>query len=301
MKIEFGRKDDIRGVKGVLEKINDGRTVIMAPEYGDSQKKSRPNKLRVYSHGGRVLYLSTTRGANNEAFPDKKYRPACNAAGIPTGNVSYEILNEQNLRGMIQIAENRAKGELETSKTYVERSVETRLIKKHRDDKYGNGIIVDMEFSTPKNWMGQIAKYNGITKRGKPDLVIYDPETESFGLVELKYQNKSCENMEKHFADFYNIIHGGHAEELIIEFRRKMLYLEAYGIIDEVKRFNLDNALKRPMWNAFLFIGGCADKCHESFESTIVDEKYIDKRDVGFLYIPDEETKIDYSKRSFFL
>ena len=79
-----------------------------------------------------------------------------------------------------------------------------------------------------------------------------------------------------------------------------MMYLEAYGIIDEVKRFNLDNALKRPMWNAFLFVGGCADKCHESFESTIVDEKYIDKRDVGFLYIPDEETKIDYSKRSFF-
>ena len=68
----------------------------------------------------------------------------------------------------------------------------------------------------------------------EPSVVAFDKDTNSFGLIELKYQRKSLENMTKHFADFYNMVHSEHSHEIKEELCRRVKYLVEYGIIDKI-------------------------------------------------------------------
>ena len=300
---KFENRDEIQKIINTLNEIDDPRTIIMGPEYGSSSSKSRPFKLRVYSHGGRILYLSTHKRAKNELLKNKGYKNYNNAE-IPQGNVGFDKLTKKNIEGAIDIAGRRANGEAasgsKTAKAYLERSVQTRLINRNRTDNYGDGIIIDMEFSTPKHWMGNVATYKGKTSSGKPDLVVYDRSTKSLGFVELKYDNKSCENMSKHFSDFYNIIHGGHVRELVEELYRRIRYLTEYDLIEPIEDFDIDEVVENGIWFAFLFVGKDSAESKRIFDEAIVDENYIDKKNVGFLYVANPEIPIDYSRKSFF-
>ena len=292
----FAHERDVSRIIEIIGKIKDDRTVIMAPKIGNS-KGTRDTKLRVYSYGGRIIELSTTKQAKCCYLPDKNYVPAGYTA--QTGVIRFEDLDENKIREAISFAEKRANGE---KKTYEERSVETALIYKNRAQKDAEAIIVDMEFECPKDWLGEVVKMrnNKKSETGKPDLVIYDKSDKSFGIVELKCMDKNCGNMEKHFVDFVNMVKSEKICLIKQEFVRKIKYLEHYGIISGLSDEDLCEAESSDVWMAFLFVGGDFDfdKCQKRYENTRICD-IIDRKCFGFQYYQSLDCDMDFSKKAF--
>lgn len=237
-------KNEIDIIKGF---IKDTSTVIMGPDIGDSSKGTFNSKLRVYSHGGRILDLATRARTIIKFFPEGNY-------SYPEEfkeKKNYKDLNKKDIEDAIQIAKNRAEGTSEDDKKYKEREVETTIAYNNRSCNSAKAIIIDMEFTCPKAWIGK--KCN--SKTGKPDLIVYDMETNSFGLIELKVNNKSADNIVKHFENYYDMLFGD-TEKIKNEFKRKMEYLMHYDLIPNVSEKDLKKALNNDMWAAFLFVGG---------------------------------------------
>lgn len=237
-------KNEIEIIKGF---IKDTSTVIMGPDIGDSSKGTFNSKLRVYSHGGRILDLATRARTIIKFFPKGNY-------SYPEEfkeKKNYKDLNKKDIEDAIQIAKNRAEGTSEDDKKYKEREVETTIAYNNRSCNNAKAIIIDMEFTCPKAWIGK--KCN--SKTGKPDLIVYDMKTNSFGLIELKVDNKSTDNKVKHFENYYDMLFGD-TEKIKKEFMRKMEYLMHYELIPNVSEKDLKKALNNDMWAAFLFVGG---------------------------------------------
>ncbi|MCR4938418.1 MAG: hypothetical protein K5987_09725 [Lachnospiraceae bacterium] len=291
---EFFFKDEIDEIRKHLTNIKDERTVVMAPKIGDS-KGNFNTKLRMYSYGGRILELSTTRCAKCCYLPDDKYIPT--GSDIKSGSTPYEEITEDSIREAISLARIRAN---EGKKTYEERSVETALIYKNRQQEDPSAIIIDMEFNCPKDWLGNVVsmRNNKVSTTGKPDLVIYDKESKSFGIVELKYKNKSCGNMEKHFVDFTNIVKSHKVGRIKAEFRRKINYLEHYGFIPEIPEMDLDKAENTDIWMAFLFVDGNYESCLNRFQNTRLRDE-IDRGLFGFKHYQSLDQDMDFSRKAF--
>lgn len=297
--IEYFHKSNIKDVIKLLNEIGDKRTVIVGPSYGSSNMKPM-NKLRVYSWGGRALDLSTTRRANNDLLKDKGYKDyITEGSKITLGNVSYEYITKDVLKEMINITKKRATGEGGSDKDYEERSVETLLIYNNRKTlKHKNAVLIDMEFYVAKSWIEADVEAKGKTKTGKPDLIVYDKEECSFGLIELKYKNQSCDNMTKHIKDFHNIVHSKNSNYIKKELCRRMRYLSEYGIIDTISKDDLNKAVNNEMWYAFLFVNGNGDDSKLKFEEAL--KNAVIKDNVGYMYVRDEDQDINYSKKNFF-
>lgn len=290
----FFFENEIRRIRELLANIKDERTIVMAPKIGNSAGKF-DTKLRMYSYGGKILELSTTRGAKCCYLPDKKYIPA--GSNIKSGSTPYEYITEKIIREAILLAKNRAN---EGEKTYEERSVETALIYKNRQQTDPSALIIDMEFECPKDWLGNVVRMrnNNVSTTGKPDLVIYDRESKSFGIVELKHRNKSCGNMEKHFVDFTNITKSHKVERIKAEFRRKIKYLEHYGFIPVISDMDLDKAEKTDIWMAFLFVEGDYERCLQRFQNARLRDE-IDRGLFGFKHYQSLDQEMDFSRKAF--
>ena len=248
-------KNEIEIIKGFIKDTStvimgpegDSSTVIMGPDIGDSSKGTFNSKLRVYSHGGRILDLATRARTIIKFFPKGNY-------SYPEEfkeKKNYKDLNKKDIEDAIQIAKNRAEGTSEDDKKYKEREVETTIAYNNRSCNNAKAIIIDMEFTCPKAWIGK--KCN--SKTGKPDLIVYDMKTNSFGLIELKVDNKSTDNKVKHFENYYDMLFGDKKKKKK-EFMRKMEYLMHYELIPNVSEKDLKKALNNDMWAAFLFVGG---------------------------------------------
>lgn len=157
-----------------------------------------------------------------------------------------------------------------------------------------------MEFACPKDWLGKIARMrNGKeSTTGKPDLVIYDRDSKSFGIVELKYRNKSCDNMEKHFVGFINIAKSHRADRIKAEFRRKIKYLEHYGFIPLIPDVDLERAERSDIWMAFLFVDGEYDRCIQRYQNAKISDE-IDRETFGFKHLLSLKQKMDFSRKTF--
>lgn len=291
--------EDVEKINEMLETIQKNkeqqRTVIVGPSFGKEEKRN--TKLRVYSYGAHALELSTTRYAKNILFPGKGWESYNKTL---RGCRKYDELNENVLKEMIKTAHDR---EIKTYKHYKERSAETALIYQNRKKK-GNAVLIDMEFTIPEEWITKLAVFDKESKRGKPDLVVFDKIDKSFGLIELKLSNDSTQNMTKHFADFYNMVHSEHSHEIKEELCRRVKYLVEYGIIDKINDEYLNAAKNNPLWSAFLFVEGGEEKCRKTFEENnlpvILTENIKIRRDeFGFLYADSLETEIDYTKKGF--
>lgn len=300
---KFTIKSEIDNIQKFLDEINDERTVLMAPSLGSADAPDK--KMRLYSWGGRILDLSTTLRANNDMLQDKNY-DKYTSKKLLHGNIPYSIINKEMLCNAIEAARNRAVGDEKGrhGKQYMERAVESRLVKLNRnyaEYKAPEAIIVDMEFRMPEKWITHIVKYRGKPTTGKPDLIVYDKVDKSFGIVELKYRNQSCGNMEKHFTDFYNICHSENIDKIKKEFTRKMHYLIEYGQIDKVPNSDLCDAIGKDIWKAFLFVEGDSKESRRLFDSADIDAELIDRDDFGYQYVSSlEDSNIEYTREKFF-
>lgn len=342
MDIKFDYETEVSRIIELLkeiesdDEIDDGlkkHTVIMAPDIGGKDKtyaiNKRNYKLRVYSHGGRILELTTQRKAKNSYFPNKDYlgkkKDESDYNYKPTkwddemmkrvyeksGALKYEDIKKDDLKKAIEIAKVRGDAIAQ------ERSLETYLVCRNREEN-NKGIIIDMEFYCPEDWLTECDKRIKSPKypsshTGKPDLIVYDSETQSFGLIELKYKNESVKNVDKHFIDFYNIINGK-SDEIKKEFVRKLLYLKHYGLINnDIDSKALDKAFlcENNIWVGFLFIDGEEEKSkciykggYTEFKQCKIEteKKYGQKLktiEYGFCYYKNLEDPVDFSKKAF--
>ena len=158
-----------------------------------------------------------------------------------------------------------------------------------------------MEFCSPTAWLTTQCppKTNENSTRGRVDLVVYDKEYKSFGIIELKSNNKSCDNLEKHFSDYYIIANSVKSQDIKLEFCRKMKYLMHYEFIEKISDIDLEEAIKQPIWKAFLFIDGNSSQSKKLFDEAKIDKEIIDRKKFGFQYSKTPE-EVDLSKSKFF-
>ena len=203
------------------------------------------NKLRIYAYGGEIGRIAGTHPHSECAvLRDSyiKYLPAEKEREELTQLVEKYSEKYESLLVMpryIDLAVKAAKARFAGR----ERSVENEILRRYMKSGGRNWCVVDMEFRGSKELdLGN----------GKPDLVVYDKEINQFGIIELKYKNKSTENKEKHFSDFLKICCEKH-----IEFNREMKRR-----VNKLLEFNLtDNILsdwkeENQVWFGFLFVDG---------------------------------------------
>lgn len=120
-----------------------------------------------------------------------------------------DILRTEQYRDYVMAAfQNRWKKD---DNTLSERRIQTKLIKQFRGKRPSESptIITDMEYSIAMPETGIVRMEDADktrTIRKKPDIIVFDEKTKSFGLIELKYNGESLENLEQHYLDFCNLI-----------------------------------------------------------------------------------------------
>ena len=292
--------DEINRINEIITKINNDATVIVGPKCGSIEK--RDNKLRIYSHGGNIMNLATTPKAKNKIFPDKKYEERSQKLNkeLKTASVNYNEIKEDTIKKAIEVACYK-KGENNDDSEAQERAIETKIIKINRAKQNSKSIIIDMEFCSPTAWLTTQypPKTNENSTRGRVDLVVYDKEYKSFGIIELKSNNKSCDNLEKHFSDYYIIANSKFSRDIKLEFCRKIKYLMHYKFIEKISDIDLEKAIEQPIWKAFLFIDGNSSQSKKLFDEAKIDKEIIDRKKFGFQYSKTPE-EVDLSKSKFF-
>lgn len=108
---------------------------------------------------------------------------------------------------------------------------------------------------------------------GRIDLVIYDYKRKQFGLVELKLDNDSTNNIEKHYEDSKNLINN---KNVINNIKKRCNALEKAGLIDPI---NNDDT----MWFGFLFVGGKLESSAKLINNR--SKVFADKENCRFRYV----------------
>ena len=137
---------------------------------------------------------------------------------------------------------------MNTGKKLGERRIETAIVKRHmKKDAKADWCVIDMEYTVSK-------KLNPAGKKFNPDIVVFD-NIRGFGFIELKYDNKSADNLPEHYDDVQNIIRDKEAVQKITkELKRRSSYLRDYGLIDDTLYKSMQNS--HNLWQGFLFVGG---------------------------------------------
>ncbi|MBO6265926.1 MAG: hypothetical protein J6M57_07965 [Acidaminococcaceae bacterium] len=116
------------------------------------------------------------------------------------------LVSEQYLDYIMAAAQNRwiKKG---NSINESERRIQTSLVKKFRNSDFVEGAVVvtDMEYNIAMPETGMVRNEDKNKKKRiykKPDIIVFDGT--SFGLVELKFNGESLDNLGTHYLDFCN-------------------------------------------------------------------------------------------------
>lgn len=235
-------------VKKLLEyKFNNKEEpiVIVGPD------GTRKTMLRVYAYGGRIGRIGkTTTHLASPAYAKLEYLDEAQELREILGDKSksMEMDCDDYLKLILKAAEKR----------FGERKIQTEIVKQHmKKEPNSDWCIVDMEYTVSTK------DENGKKEIFKPDLVVFDKK-EGFGLIELKYNGKSTDNLEKHYDDFKKI-DSNKERDIIKELKRRCEYLSVYGLIDSdiykkisdiYKKIEKPNtSQKRIFWQGFLFVG----------------------------------------------
>lgn len=294
-------KPDKEILKGIKKLANytyeaDGTKpiIVLAPKLGNSKPGEESKKLRVYTYGGLIGEIPTSHRQQASLFKDKNYpkylahdskKKSRLEELLLLSNSKTQVLrtlfDDEYLKLAIEACRNRYTKEMGDPK---ERVIETNLVKQY----LGNTdawIPFDIEFSTPQNW--------GDEERGTSDIILYDKRNNTFYLIELKYNNKSCigkSGLLAHYNKVTKIIKESR-DNLVKEFYRKLDFLCEYEIINseawkEVLKSTDREKIKLKF--GYFFIGGKVEKYVKDVKEELKDTD----KDCSFLYSPDIDTDI---------
>ncbi|MCR4654871.1 MAG: hypothetical protein K5770_01355 [Lachnospiraceae bacterium] len=172
-----------------------------------------------------------------------------------------------------------------------ERAIQTEIVREFMK-KHNDWCVVDMEY---------MPEYISGPGR-KPDLIVYDRELNQFGIIELKYDNKSCANLGDHYEQFLRI-QTEHTDKFVPEIKRRCgILANNSDLISDQMKDQIADADENNIWFAFLFVGG--EKYGAGNEKGIVDsineyllckDKEIREKTCLIQYVPyDEENEKKY-------
>lgn len=228
------------------------KPIVVVPP--DGTKKTR---LRIYAYGSDLGRISTRKNDSDFVLSKEEYLPY-----LKNENERKELkqLFEKYETNKATLLQNprywalalRAADEWSMKKKgndeSKERKTQTLIVKQYSvPDKARDWCVVDMQFCLKK-------------ETGIPDIVVWDYERNQFGLIELKYNNKSTHNMYEHFVDSMKVCGTPKIKELFnVEIRRRMGFLHDYILPQENER--LKQYLNRKdyndfVWFGFLFVAG---------------------------------------------
>jgi len=170
-----------------------------------------------------------------------------------------------------------------------ERRIQTEIVRRHmKKDSKADWCVIDMEYTIPE-------KVNPARKSFKPDIVVFD-KNYGFGFIELKYNNESEYNLEKHYMDVRNVIKDNEAvRKITTELKRRSSYLCEYGLIDTAIHHSMQNSAVQKLWQGFLFVGGEQERA-VSLVGSLAEKQNVIKSDKNcrFVFFPyKEESYVD--------
>ncbi len=262
------QKKYIEQFKKYMEESPNKKLVIMAPT-------TEVKGFRIYSNGGQLAEIKKNKAIFLNSKYDKKYLgDIFTLDDINEFRKKFESLTDwddkayrdfkKGIDKCTTITEVWCKNE---SQSHHERKLENEIISYFRRNK--KVLFVDMEFNAAKGKYGGITPYGRCKKKefedfrirgGRVDLVVYDPEN-GFGLIELKYNNDSMDNIGKHFADFDAIVNGDNSDNIADELERRLNILIDLGIIKTTIK-------SKRLWYGFLLIGKIKDEYTNEIKKT---------------------------------
>lgn len=245
----------------MIEKLRDVRNFVFKD--GESEEQpvvilgpsgSEKTKLRMYAYGGLIGTIPT--GTENCGLLNPEYKKYL--SNPQDAEKLEKMFQEEDKNGLLfsktylELAVKAAKAKFtKEGKNQKERNIQTQIVKKYMAEGAGWRII-DMEFRVPKQ--------EGMEKHSQADIVVFDEE-KGFGLIELKYNNESCDNLDAHCNDYHKVCFDEKiSEKNEVELIRRAGYLAGYGLMDsryydrmkEIK----DSGSAIGFWYGFLFVGG---------------------------------------------
>ena len=265
---------------GITENDYKSRIVLAAPAYGAK------NLLRVYMNGGSIGKIALdesekTTGikSNSYAHKHKGNIPDIVEMLDPESETDEEtrlsaIISDEYLRYAKEATTTYSVKKDDTSDT--ERTVET-MIMDFRNQKSGNAAIdMEMQYSARDHfgwtrekkeghvYISEMEYKNKIwyneglfddsadTKSPRVDIMILNDD--GVGFVELKVDNKNCNNLRSHINHMNYIL--SHTDVFRADAERRISVLQKYGLLEEEMLPNLKkwNENKR-IWCGILFVG----------------------------------------------
>jgi len=274
------------GLKETAEKLWDYEFNGNKPIAIVGSDGSNKGKLRVYAYGGKIGYIRISDGEfikmadnsynqyiqreeyfygsdkkkrkNDLTVIDKLYPEEKNTVKL----VSLKEDTKKYLDYIVTAAYNRQRRCNPTTKLYEpytpsEKAVQCSITRQFMSSGEKRGwCICDFEYQDNTS--------NTETIGGRIDLIVYDYTRKQFGLVELKLNNDSTNNIKKHYSDSLNLISN---KTMIDNLCKRCTELEKAGLIDSIKNADMSH-----MWFGFLFVGGHANSsakiiknCSDSF------------------------------------
>lgn len=260
---------------------------------GPSGTKGEEEMLRMYAYGGRIGTIPM--GTGKYGLLDRKYK---NHLSNPQDAEKLEkMFQEEDKKGLIfseaylELAVKATKAKFTKAKSkpggksLKERNIQTQIVKQYMAEGTGWRVI-DMEFRVPKQ--------EEMEKHSQVDIVVFDEE-KGFGLIELKYNNENCDNLDEHCNDYNKICSDRKiSEKNEAELIRRAEYLANYKLIDSryyEKMMEIKNSGSAiGFWYGFLFVGGGKNRSADLVKRM---GKAADEEACRFLYVENIDDAID--------
>lgn len=275
--------------KVLIEKIKDARNFVFKDGENEEQpviilgpSGSEKTKLRMYAYGGLIGTIPT--GTENYGLLNQEYKKYLSN---PQDVEKLEkMFQEEDKNGLLfsetylELAVKAAKAKFtKEGKNQKERNIQTQIVKKYMTEGTGWRVI-DMEFRVPKQ--------EEMEKHSQVDIVVFDEE-KGFGLIELKYNNESCDNLDEHCNDYHKICSDKKiSEKNEAELIRRAEYLAKFGLIDpryyEKMKEIKNSGSPIGFWYGFLFVGGGKNRSTDLVKRM---DKAADEEACRFLYVED--------------
>lgn len=248
--------------KEICKKMMDlnEKIVIVGPPLGkDTDKeKEKETKLRVYYKGGLLAKIDIDGKIElmDEGYAKNIYCSNPEKLKEFIANPTIETISNSLFLNLAEEAFDRR------WKKEAERNVETQIVRKHMltDEEW---MIIDMEFQCPPSWFNNIDSDNELknienkTDREKFDLISFSKE--GIGIIELKVNNKHCDNICSHYAHMKHILNNKESKtKFINEIHRRIDYLQKNELINSkiIDKYSDQIFNEEKLWCGFLFVGG---------------------------------------------
>jgi hypothetical protein len=279
---------EMRDIIGMCEELKKyEEIVIVGPDF------SKQDKLRVYANGGLFgrIYLGDDPNKKTELMSET-YAKNHDKSGTleriikeAQGKEDATLVKKEYVEAGINATEKKF-GKKETNDHgEKERHVETRIVKNDMNtDKPWS--VVDMEVKFPKEWFQNNSFHEKTTKQPRFDLVVLNED--GFGIIELKVNNESCDNMRSHYDHMSYILESQtSSEKICAELGRRIEILKKHELVSP-ETFKMYERMKEkdktPLWCGFLFVGGTLEKS-KKIAKRLEREKNINS--IRFMYYDD--------------